>query len=209
MQTVKTFYGRILWLQEESTVRSVLTNYKVLLVRAVSLIAICLIMSCSKGDYWALPPEVPKWPCKDAGACDSSIMKYMKKLNKKGIRVISIGEDYLISIPAPYLFEPQTPHIKWRSYALLNDVATFLKQFRKISIYVTSYSSKYVSAQRERALTLARSRVVGEYLWSQGVDSRFIFTQGLGSDKPIIAYTPGGDYSTNARVEITFRRAVA
>jgi intracellular multiplication protein IcmN len=189
-------------------VRSVLTNYIVLLSRAVGLIALCLIVSCSR-EYWALPPEVPKWPCKLTGACDSSVIKYMKKLRKKGVKVIVIGQDYMISIPAPYLFAPQTPHIKWKSYALLNDVAVFLKQFRKISIYVTSYSSKYVSAQRERSLTLARSRVVSEYLWSQGVDSRFIFTQGLGSDKPIIAYTPGGDYSTNARIEITFREAVA
>lgn len=66
-----------------------------------------------------------------------------------------------------------------------------------------------MSVKRERALTLARSRVVSEYLWSQGVDSRIIFTQGLGSDKPITSYTLGGDRSPNARVEITFRRAVA
>lgn len=188
--------------------RSVFTNYIVLLRRAVGLIALCFIVSCSK-DYYALDPEVPKWPCKVTGACDASIMKYIKKLRKKGVTVVTIGQDYMISIPAVYLFEPQTPHIKWKSYKLLNEVAIFIKQFRKISIYIDSYSSKYVSSQREHALTLARSRIVSEYLWSQGVDSRFIFTQGLGSDKPIIAYTPGGDYSANARVEIKFRRAVA
>jgi intracellular multiplication protein IcmN len=66
-----------------------------------------------------------------------------------------------------------------------------------------------VSVTRERALTLARSRVVGEYLWSQGVDSRFIFTQGLGSDKPIMRFTQGGDFSLNSRIEITFRDSVA
>lgn len=188
--------------------RSVFANYIVLLARAVALIALFLIASCHK-EYWALPPEVPKYPCKVTGACDATVVKYIKKLSKKGVTIVTVGQDYMISIPAIYLFEPQTPHIKWKSYALLNEVSVLLKQFRKISIYVTSYSSKYVSAQRERSLTLARSRVVSEYLWSQGVDSRFIFTQGLGSDKPIIAYTKGGDYSTNARVEITFRRAVA
>jgi intracellular multiplication protein IcmN len=171
------------------------------------LIFLCLIVSCGK-EYYALEPDPPKGPCKDQGACDSSVMNYMKKLNKKGVKVVTIGQDYMVSIPAAYLFEPQTPHIKWKSYALLNDVSVYLKQFRKISVYITSYSSKYVSAQRERALTVARSRVVGEYLWSQGIDSRFIFTQGLGSDKPIVAYTQGGDSSANARVEITFRRAV-
>lgn len=185
-----------------------LTNYLVLLIRAVGVIALCFIVSCNK-DYFALAPELPKWPCKVTGACDASVIKYMKKLRKKGVTVITMGQDYMISIPAAYLFEPQTPHIKWMSYALLNDVAIFLKQFRKITIYIDSYSTKFISPQREHALTLARSRIVSEYLWSQGVDSRFIFTQGLGSDKPIIAYPLGGDSSANARVEIKFRRAVA
>lgn len=189
--------------------RSVFDNYIVLLRRAVGLIALCFIVSCGSKDYFALDPEIPKWPCRVTGACDASIIKYMKKLRRKGVTVINIGEDFMISIPATFLFDPQTPHMKWRSYKLLNEVAIFLKQFRKITIYVDSYSSKYVSPQRERALTLARSRVVSEYLWSQGVDSRFIFTQGLGSDKPIMANTSGGDYSANARVEIKFRRAVA
>jgi intracellular multiplication protein IcmN len=170
--------------------------------------ALFMITSCSR-DFWALDKDEPKYPCKILGACDATIMKLTKKLNKKGVKVISIGQDYLISIPAIYLFEPETPHLKWKSYPLLNEIATFLKQFRKIAINVASYSNKYSSPQREHALTLARSRVVSEYLWSQGVDSRLIFTQGLGSDKPIIGYTQGGDNSVNARVEITFRQAVA
>jgi intracellular multiplication protein IcmN len=132
----------------------------------------------------------------------------MKNLNKKGVKVVTIGQNYMISIPASALFADQSPRIYWGAYPLLNEIATFLLQFRKVAITITSFSSKYVSVQRERALTLARSRVVADYLWSQGVDSRFIFTQGLGSDKPITAYTMGGDQSPNARIEITFRNAV-
>lgn len=188
--------------------KSGLTRYVVWVMKAVGVIALSMMVSCGK-EYLALDPELPKGPCKDTGACDSTIIKYMEKLNRGGVKVVSIGQDYMISIPATFLFDPQSPHIKWKSYKLLNDVVIFLKQFRKISIYVTGYSSQYRSPQRERALTLARARVVSEYLWSQGIDSRFIFTQGLGSDKPIIAYQLNGDYSTNARIEITFRRAVA
>lgn len=148
-------------------------------------------------------------PCKLRGACDATVNKYLKKLNRKGVRVITLGQDYLVSIPSSALFEDQTPHLTWTSYGLLNDVAVLLKQFRKVAITVTSHSSQYVSVQREHALTLARARVVGEYLWSQGVDSRFIFTQGLGSDKPIMRTKQGGDSSLNSRIEITFRDTVA
>ncbi|MGL5741191.1 MAG: type IVB secretion system protein IcmN/DotK [Legionella sp.] len=184
-------------------------SVRVNLILAVGLSAFLFVITGCKGDIWALDKEEPKYPCKVLGACDASIMKMAKKLNKKGVQVFTVGQDYMISIPASYLFESESPRIKWKSYALLNEIASFLKQFRKIAINIASYSNKYGSPEREHALTLARSRVVSDYLWSQVVDSRLIFTQGLGSDKPIIAFTQGGDNSINARVEITFRRAVA
>jgi intracellular multiplication protein IcmN len=189
--------------------RSVLANYITTIIRIIGLISLLLVSACHRGDSYITDREDPKLPCKVRGACDATVIKYINKFNRKGIKVITIGQDYLISIPASALFEDQTPHLKWASYGLLNNVAAFLKQFRKVAINVTSYSSKYISVRRERALTLARSRVVGEYLWSQGIDSRFVFTQGLGSDKPIMSFTEGGDHSPNARVEITFRDAVA
>lgn len=174
----------------------------------ISLIAFFEVSGCNRAGYNTVD-DGPKLPCKVQGACDATIIKNLSKFNKRGIKVVTMGQDYLISIPASALFEDQTPHLTWASYGLLNELAVFLKQFRKIAINITSYSSKYISVQREHSLTLARSRVVSEYLWSQGVDSRFIFTEGMGSDKPIMSFTQGGDKSPNARVEITFRRAVA
>lgn len=185
-----------------------LTDYVINICRIGGLVALLLLGSCNRDTYVA-EREVPQLPCKVRGACDATVMKLMNDLNKRGIKVVSIGQDYLISIPAQALFADQTPHLNWGSYGLLNTVAVFLKQFRKVAINVTSYSSKYVSVKREHALTIARSRVVGEYLWSQGIDSRFIFTEGLGSDKPIVSMQNGGDSSPNARIEITFRDAVA
>lgn len=187
--------------------RSVLANYIVIMIRAFGLIALLSVSACHRSNYIPDQDE-PKLPCRVQGACDKAIMKYFTKFNRSGIKAVTIGQDYLISIPANLLFEEQTPHLKWASYGVLNEVAAFLKQFRKVAVNVTSFSSKYVSVQREKALTLARSRVIGEYLWTQGIDSRFIFTQGLGSDKPITTYIQGGDKSPNARVEITFRDAV-
>lgn len=175
--------------------------------RMIAFFALLQLSACGGGHY-TQEYEAPQLPCKLRGACDATVIKYLKKINSRGVRVITVGQDYLISIPAALLFDTQTPHLKWASYSLLNDVAVLLKQFRKTAITVNSYSSKYTSVQRERALTLARSRVVGEYLWSQGVDSRLIFTHGLGSEKPIMRYTQGGDMSMNARVEITFRELV-
>lgn len=186
-----------------------LSNNNGMMLGTLGLATLLLLSACSRNNVYLPDNEDPKLPCKVRGACDATVMKDTKKFNKRGIKVITLGEDYLISIPASALFHDQTAHLTWSSYKLLNEIALYLKQFRKIAITVNSFSSPYVSPQREHALTLARSRVVGEYLWSQGIDSRFIFTQGLGRDKPITQYNQGGDKSPNARIEITFRDAVA
>lgn len=166
-----------------------------------------LLNACQNGaryaaaDSSALPPKV-------AGTSDAAVIAMQKVFNKCGVRVVAIGQDYLVSIPSAALFADQSPRLTWQSYQLLNNVVFFLKQFRKVGVTVTSYSSKYVSVRREQALTLTRARAVADYLWSQGIDSRFVFTEGAGSDKPIASFTRGGDKSVNSRIEITFRDAI-
>lgn len=174
--------------------------------RLATLMVLFALTGCHRL-HWS--NDSPKLPYKVAGAKDHDIIAMQARLNKEGIRVISIGQDYMISIPSAVLFPNESPRLTWNSFALLNRVACYLKEFRKVAITVTAFSNKCVSARRDRALTLTRARAVGDYLWSQGVDSRFIFTQGLGSDKPIVTFTQKGDLSPNSRVEITFRDAVA
>lgn len=152
--------------------------------------------------------ETDRLPTRVASAQDPGAQCTLRRLHQHGAKIISIGQNYLISIPADSLFGNQSPRIRWESYALLNDVVCYLKQFRKIAVDVTAFSSKYVSPARERALTSARSAAVADYLWTQDIDSRFIFTRGLGSDKPIFFNRRGGDDSPNSRIEITFRNAV-
>lgn len=148
-------------------------------------------------------------PLRVAGACDPEAMTLMKNLKRQGVKILTIGQDYLVSIPADRLFADQSPRILWGSYAILNNVVCYLKQYRKVGVDVSAFCTKYVSAARERALTSARARAVADYLWSQDIDSRFVFTRGLGSDKPIESNMAGGDNSLNSRIEITFRNAVA
>ena len=171
-----------------------------------TLITVLALTGCHKNQFVA---EQAKLPYKVAGASDQAMMAMQARFNKEGVRVITIGQDYMISIPSAALFPNESPQLTWGSYGLLNAVTCYLKQFRQIAINVTAFSNKCISAKRDRALTLARARAVGDYLWSQGIDSRFIFTQGLGSDKPIVGFAQRGDQSPNSRIEITFRDAVA
>jgi intracellular multiplication protein IcmN len=144
------------------------------------------------------------------GTNDAFISAMEKYLKKNNVKLVSMGDDYLVSIPASSLFADQSPQITWDAYALLNNVACYLRQFRKIEVDVSAYTSQYGSTKREHALSLARANAVSNYLWSQGIDTRFVFAHGEGSDKPIVMKAlHTSDHSPNARIEITFRQVVA
>lgn len=175
---------------------------------AVIVLTLLVLTGCKTKVYRPLENEALKLPYKLEGADDRAIIKLQKTLKRCGVVVITVGQDYLISIPSTSLFPNQSPHLTWASYGLLNNVVRFLKQFRKVAVNVTAYSGKYVSVRREHALTLERARTVADYLWSQGIDSRFIFSEGMGSDKPIMGYVREGDQSPSSRIEITFRDAI-
>ncbi len=169
------------------------------------ILASLSLLGCWGG---GLPTDLIKQPKKVPGTADSRAVVLQKKLINNGVQVISIGQDYLVSIPSSLLFPDQSPQLTWQSYDLLNRVIAYLKQYRKIAVNVTAYSSQYGSTRREDALTLARAKVISRYLWSQGIDSRFIFAEGAGREKPISSYLAGGDQSLNSRIEITFRDAI-
>lgn len=167
------------------------------------------LISCQAQPQRNVDPTPASLPYKVDGAADSHRVEMQKRLENHGIKVVTMGQNYLISIPSSVLFANQSPRIKWDCYGIFNDIVCYLKQFQKIAVTVNSYTGKCISPERDRALTMARSRVVADYLWLQDIDSRFIFTDGLGSDKPIVAFGQQGDASLNSRIEITFQDAVA
>lgn len=178
----------------------------ILRVNFILLMIILLLSGCnsskpSLGDIHKLPKHI-------SGSTDAQIVKLEQKLINKGVNVIIIGQMVLVSVPSHLVFYEESPRIKWASYELLNEIAEYLCKFRKISLYVTAYNDCYLSAKRTKSLTLARSREIANYLWSQNVRTRIIFTRGKGNDKPIVTNHKCSDVSPNSRIEIVFRRAI-
>lgn len=139
---------------------------------------------------------------------DAEIIALEQRLAQQGVKITSIGQDYLLSVPASSLFGDQSPRLTRESYKQLNEIACYLRQVRMVGLNVAAFTSRYVSPKREHALSLARAHTVANYLWSQGIGSRLLFTQGMGSDKPIVTTSRQDDKSPNSRIEITFRRAI-
>lgn len=173
----------------------------------------CLVagLMCLTACRSNLPPSMienePKLP-HNVALGDPEIIKLEKRLAGQGVQITSIGQDSLLSVPAHLLFRDQSPRLTRESYEQLNEIAGYIRQFRTVGLNVAAYTSEYVSSKREHALSLARAQKVANYLWSQGIDSRLLFTQGMGSDKPMVTTARSNDKSPNARVEITFRRTI-
>lgn len=149
-----------------------------------------------------------KLPVVVDGVSDLYITQLEQKLMSKGVKIITTGQMYLISVPTKLLFADESPKLLWPSYALLNDIAAYLRMFRKISVHVNGYNDCYLTEKRTRVLTLARANEVANYLWSQDIRSRLIFTRGMGNDKPIVILAKCSDASQNSRIEIIFRRVI-
>jgi len=142
------------------------------------------------------------------GASDAKVAKLKSKLQEDGVKVITVGQDYLVSMPSHLLFYADTPRIRWQSFAVLNDVANYLTQFRKVSMSVIAHTARIGDEKRNRSLSVARARNVANYLSSQAIDARFVAAQGLGSEKPIVNNAASNAVAQNSRVEITFRNVI-
>jgi intracellular multiplication protein IcmN len=148
-------------------------------------------------------------PTSVEGTSDSDIEEKQDTLTSDKVQIISIGDDYMLSIPSSQIFANESPKITKKGRDVLDDVVDYLQSMRKIAVHVSAYADCYQSQARTQALTKARAKVVGAYLWSHNVESKMIFTEGFGSDKPIVLRTTGDDKSPNSRVEITFRQVLS
>jgi len=180
----------------------VLSRAKVCLVGGV----MCLTACQSKLPASMIQKE-PRLP-QQVALGDAEIIALEKRLTQQGIQIISVGQDSLVSVPAASLFADQSPRLTRESYSQLNAIACYLRQFRTVGINVAAFTTPYLSPKREHSLSVARANNVANYLWSQGIESRLLFTQGMGNDKPIVIRSREGDKSPNARIEITFRRTI-
>lgn len=176
-----------------------------------SLLGLTLLVGCQSS--WK-PPEVrntdDSLPTRVARTSDAAMIRQIGALEKKGVTVITMGQNYLISIPCSRLFANQSPRLLWEAYDTLNAVVAYLGEFRKIAVTVTAYGDTYNhSERREIALSKARASFVSNYLWSQGVDTRMLISRGAGPTNPIVLSGSQRDQSSNSRIEITFRDEVA
>lgn len=183
-----------------------------LLVNLIIITPLLLLGSCQSKviNDIDLDEPVNVLPRTVSHVSDKKIVAMEHKLSKEkdGVRIITMGQQYMLSIPADRVFPELSPHIRSDSYAVLNDIVCYLKAFRKTSVYVRAFTNSTGSPRRELALTKARANAIADYFWEQGIDARFIFAQGLSRYKPIAHNLRSEDRPPNSRIEIVFYRTI-
>ena len=166
-----------------------------------------LLQGCAKNTSYSYTQERPSLPSY-LPPPDPNKIRLERKLNAEEIKVIQTGQYILLSIPSGLLFAEYSPNISWPSYGYLNDVACYLKMFRKVEIDINVFDAYCDKHQRMIALTRLRASRIADYLISQGIDSRIVFTRGMGNDKPIMKTIREEDKLGNSRVEVLFKEEI-
>lgn len=130
----------------------------------------------------------------------------IQKLQDKHINVLVVGEQVNLILPADEFFKPCSPAIKVNVYSTLNDIASLIRTYPKTSVVITGYTDNLGSSQRNMALSTQRARATADYLWSQDIDTRLLYTEGKGSDEPLADNKFLKGQQWNRRIEITFQR---
>ncbi|PHQ79546.1 MAG: hypothetical protein COB66_06635 [Coxiella sp. (in: Bacteria)] len=167
--------------------------------------SVTLLAGCSQ------PPKVKvtKWVHSKTQAVQQQRQHQLAVLRAQGIQVFIQGESVTVVLPDEDVFVTNSANLRDEARELLNHVSKFIKTYSVVNIGVNAYSDDQAWAGapvgRKLAMTNRQAQVVASYLWSTGIDMRFMTTQGH-SNNDSVAWngTPKGR-NFNKRVELTFR----
>lgn len=140
---------------------------------------------------------------------DAKVADLTKRLDAAGAHIISVGQEYRIILPADHIFYYQSPRLRWDAYDLVNLAVDYLKQYQKVSVRVSAFT-RDKDKQFAGALSYARARSISDYLWSQDIDSRLLYTQvhSMKEDENCCGGISHRNSDLNENIEISFRNTI-
>lgn len=122
--------------------------------------------------------------------------KVLKTLN---ITTITVGQT--IRVDKLY-FEADSATIKPASYAVLEEIYSFLQDNDKVAIEVGGHTNSLPEDEYCDRLSTARAKNIAEYLYKKGIDESRITYKGYGKRNPIASNQTVEGRRRNQRVEI-------
>ena len=144
------------------------------------------------------------------GALGAGVGVYMDRqeqalrtqLEGTGVRVARDGDNIRLIMPGNVTFDVDRDNIRPEFFGTLESVATVLKEYDQTSIRVTGHTDSTGSETYNQSLSERRAASVGQFLISQGIASRRVWTSGYGETYPIAGNDTEAGRQANRRVEL-------
>lgn len=138
----------------------------------------------------------------DANGCITTttvVMEGEKVLKTLDIATIAVGQT--IRVDKLY-FEADSATIKPESYAVLEEIYTFLKENDKVNIEIGGHTNSLPEEAYCDRLSTARAKDIAEHLYDKGIPQSRITYKGYGKRQPIATNQTVDGRRRNQRVEI-------
>lgn len=133
---------------------------------------------------------------------DQQEAKLRQRLQGSGVSVTRQGDNIILNMPGNITFQTNSADINANFYNVLNSVVLVLNEFNKTLIDVSGHTDSTGTDAINQPLSERRAASVGNYLTSQGIDSRRVITTGYGKNRPIASNDTADGRAQNRRVEL-------
>ena len=161
------------------------------------VVCCCLLAAC------ATTPRPAACRMQNVAACQAAIAQstLLRQLQASHVKIFTEGDYTRVMMPTAVLFKSDTIALSATGEQVLNEVTALLQPEPKLTIQVAAYTSARDAENINIDLTRREAWMVARYLVQQGVDTRFIYADGLGSAAPVSATDP----KQNDRIELHLR----
>lgn len=126
-----------------------------------------------------------------------------QRLVRTGIQVRKVGNSIQLIMASDITFQFNQSKIKPNFYGPLDSISLVLKKYKNNLVNITGYTDNVGNPAYNQVLSERRAEAVQDYLISQGISSRRIFTKGFGERNPIASNASAAGRQANRRVVIT------
>jgi len=151
---------------------------------------------------YTLPEGTHTLSVVDANGCiatTSLVMEGEKVLKTLDIATIAVGQT--IRVDKLY-FEADSATIKPESYAVLEEIYSFLDENDKVKIEIGGHTNSLPEEAYCDKLSTARAKDIAEYLYDKGIPQSRIAYKGYGKRQPVASNQTVDGRRKNQRVEI-------
>lgn len=164
------------------------------------ILCLLLLSACSSAPkVWLIDPKPKPMQIKLRQA--SLIINQLRM--DPAVHFIQVGETIQIIVASDAIFNPCSANLKAWTPAL-NAIAGLMRQLETTSAEVAAFANAAPCSPMNinQALSDRQAQVVGEYLWSKGLDTRILYPKGYGATQPLSANRQAW---VNRRIEIRFQ----